>query len=91
MADSFQLTQGGGAKVRRPVNQLSWEGPVQNYVILTGISEQPDLSKRIFNNHRVDFCHYRMYVYTHLQHTFIYFYLIFFMWQICCSVFTWAR
>ncbi len=47
MADSSQLTQGGGAKVRRPVNQLSWEGPVQNYVILTGISEQPDLRKGI--------------------------------------------
>ncbi len=45
-ADSSQLTQ-GGSKVRRLVNQLSWEGPVQNNVILTGISEQPDLRKGI--------------------------------------------
>ncbi len=29
------------------VNQLSWEGPVQNYVIQTGISEQSDLRKGI--------------------------------------------
>ncbi len=27
--------------------QLSWEQPVQNYVILTGISEQHDLRKGI--------------------------------------------
>ncbi len=54
MADSSQLTQ-GGSKVRHQsnlcwnatVNQLSWEGPVQNYVILTEISEQPDLRKGI--------------------------------------------
>ncbi len=46
MADWWQLTQ-GGSKVRRLVNQLSWEGPVQNYVILTGISEQSDLRKEI--------------------------------------------
>ncbi len=36
MVDSFQLTQ-GGSKVRGLVNKLS-----ENYVILTGISEQPD-------------------------------------------------
>ncbi len=30
MADSSQLTQ-GGSKVRRLVNQLSWERSVQNY------------------------------------------------------------
>ncbi len=29
------------------VNQLSWEGPAQNYVILTVISNQPDLRKGI--------------------------------------------
>ncbi len=46
MADWWQLTQ-GGSKLRCLVNQLSWEGPVQNYVILTGISEQPDLRKGI--------------------------------------------
>ncbi len=46
MADSSQITQ-GGSKVRRLVNQLLWEGPVQNYVILTGSSEQPDLRKGI--------------------------------------------
>ncbi len=42
--DSSQLTQ-GGSKIRRLVNQLSWECPVQNYVILIGISEQPDFRK----------------------------------------------
>ncbi len=46
MADSSQLTQ-GGSKVRRLVNQLSWERSVQNYIILTGTSEQPDLRKGI--------------------------------------------
>ncbi len=46
MADSSQLTQ-GGSKVKRLVNQLSWEGPVQNYIMLTGISEQPDKRKGI--------------------------------------------
>ncbi len=49
MADWWQLTQ-GGSKLRCLVNQLSWEGPVQNYVILTGISEQPDLRKGILNH-----------------------------------------
>ncbi len=44
-----QLTQliQGGSKVRRLVNQLSWERPAQNYVILTGLSEKPDLRKGI--------------------------------------------
>ncbi len=46
MVEWWQLTQ-GGSKVRRPVNQLSWEGSVQNYIILTGLSEQPDLRKGI--------------------------------------------
>ncbi len=36
-----------GLRYDSPVNQLMWEGPVQNYIILTGISEQPDLRKRI--------------------------------------------
>ncbi len=45
-ADSSQLTQ-GGSKVRWLVNQLSWEEPVQNYIILIGTSEQPDLRKGI--------------------------------------------
>ncbi len=36
-----------GLKKDGLVNQLSWEGPVQNYVILTGLSEQPDLRKGI--------------------------------------------
>ncbi len=54
-----------GAKVRRLVNQLSWEGPVQNYIILTGISEQPDLKK-------VDLYHYRMDVYTHFKHKYMF-------------------
>ncbi len=44
MADSSQLTQ-GGSKLRRLVNQLSLKRSVQNYIILTGISEQPDLRK----------------------------------------------
>ncbi len=70
MVDSFQLTQ-GGSKVRGLVNKLS-----ENYVILTGISEQPDF--RDFKigikkkKHWVDFYHYRMDVYTHLQHIFMF-------------------
>ncbi len=52
--DSSQLTQ-GGSKVRRLVNQLSWEWPVQNYVILIGISEQPDFRKIKKKKHWVDF------------------------------------
>ncbi len=65
MTDSSQLTQGGGAKVRRPCQStIVEEGPVQNYIILTGISEQPDLRKGILNKdfkkHWVDFYHYRM-------------------------------
>ncbi len=49
MADSSQLTQltEGLSMYVGLVNQLSWEGSVQNYVILTGISEQPDLRKGI--------------------------------------------
>ncbi len=43
--NSSQLTQGGGAKVRQSCHQLLWEGPVLNYINLTGISEQPDLRK----------------------------------------------
>ncbi len=39
------LTQGGSEDSL--VNQLSWERTVQNYVILTGSSEQPDLRKGI--------------------------------------------
>ncbi len=72
MADSSQFTQ-GGSKLRRLVNQLSLERSVQNYVILTGISEQPDLRKgfkiRINKKHWVDFYYYRMCVHisnTHL-------------------------
>ncbi len=41
--DSSQLTQGAGLRLDGLVNQLLWEGLVQNYVILTGISERPDL------------------------------------------------
>ncbi len=54
------------------VNQLSWEGPAQNYIILTGISEQPDLREDFKIKHWVDFYHYRMDVYTHFQHTFMF-------------------
>ncbi len=50
---------------------------MQNYVILTGISEQPDLRKGILNRNLkkkywVDFYHYRVNVYTHFQHTFMF-------------------
>ncbi len=73
MAESSQLTQ-GGSKVRRLVNQLLWEGSsVQNCVILTGISEQPNLREdfklEIKKKHWVDFYQYRMDVYilpTHI-------------------------
>ncbi len=47
-------------------------GAVQNYVILTGLSEQPDFRKGIFKKHLEDFYHYRMDVYTHFQHTFMF-------------------
>ncbi len=76
MADWWQLTQ-GGSKLRCLVNQLSWEGPVQNYVILTGISEQPDLRKGILKwgfkkkKHWVDFYHYRMDVNTLPTHIYV--------------------
>ncbi len=46
MVDSSQLTQ-GGSKLRRSCQSTIGERPVQIYVILTGISEQPDLRKRI--------------------------------------------
>ncbi len=46
MADSSQLTQ-GGSKVRRSCQSTLVGGAVQNYVILTEISEQPDLKKGI--------------------------------------------
>ncbi len=70
-ADNSQFTQ-GGSKVRLLVNQLSWEGPVQNYITLTGISEQPDLRKEIIKQglNWVDFI--IMDVYTHFQHTFMF-------------------
>ncbi len=49
---------------------------MQNYVTLTGISEQPDLRKGIlkrdFKKNTVDFYHYRMDVYTHFQHIFMF-------------------
>ncbi len=54
MADSSQLTQGGSKVDTSPIcaeTLLSinyrGRGPVQNYVILTEISEQPDLRKGI--------------------------------------------
>ncbi len=37
---------GAGLRLDGLVNHLSWEQSVQNYVILTGISEQPDLKKK---------------------------------------------
>ncbi len=46
MVDSSPLTQ-GGSKVRQSCQSTIGERPVQNYVILTGISEQPDLRKGI--------------------------------------------
>ncbi len=43
------------------------------YVILTGLSEQPDLRKGILKKkHWVDFYPYMMDVYTHFQHTFMF-------------------
>ncbi len=55
------------------VNQLSWERPAQNYVILTGIlSENGLIFVFLFFYHCVDFYHYRMDVYTHFQHTIIF-------------------
>ncbi len=47
MGNSTPLTQ-GGSKVKRSRQSTIGEGPVQIYVILTGISEQPDLRKRDF-------------------------------------------
>ncbi len=50
---------------------------MQNYVILTGISEQPDLRKAILKSELKKtaewiFFHYRVDVHTHFQHTFIF-------------------
>ncbi len=48
---------------------------MQNYVILTGISEKPDLRedlKKIYIVNWADFYNYRMDVYTHFQHAFIF-------------------
>ncbi len=75
MADSTKLTQ-GGSKVRRSCQSTIVGGRVQNYVILIG-TEQPDLRKGILKQgfkkkHCVDFYHYRMDVYTHFQHTFMF-------------------
>ncbi len=67
MEDSSQLTQ-DGSKVRRPC-QSTIVG-VTCAELLTGISEQPDLRKGILN--WVDFYHYRVDVYTHFQHTFMF-------------------
>ncbi len=50
-SDSSQLAQ-GGSKVRRLVNQLLWEGLVQN-IILKGTSEQPDLRKLIYLSKKI--------------------------------------
>ncbi len=68
MADSSQLTQ-GGSKVRR-----SCQSPIVGAVCAElRISEQPNLRKGIFfKNHWVDFYHYRVDVYTHFQHTFMF-------------------
>ncbi len=48
MADCVQLTQGRSVlnpKTDLTVNQQSWEGPVQNYVILPRICERLDMRK----------------------------------------------
>ncbi len=62
-----------GLRIDGLVNQLSWEGPAQNYVIMTGISElrfeKGDFKIRIKKKHWLHFYHYRMYMYTHFQYT----------------------
>ncbi len=50
---------------------------MQNYVILAGTSEQPDFEKGDLKNiykkkHWADLYHYRMDVYTHFQHIFLF-------------------
>ncbi len=74
MADSSQLTQ-GGSKVRQSCQSTIVGGACAELLILTGISEQPDLRKGILGilkNHWVDFYHYRTDVYTHFKHTFMF-------------------
>ncbi len=72
MADSSRLIQ-GGSKVRRSCQSTIVGGACAEL----RISEQPDLRKGILNRdlkkkHWVDFYHYRMDVYTHFQHTFMF-------------------
>ncbi len=53
---SSQLTQ-GRSKVRRLVNQLSWEPDLRKEILKQGLKKK----------HRVGFYHYRMDVYKHFQ------------------------
>ncbi len=73
MADSSQLTQ-GGSKVRRPcqstiVGAVCTELRHSDRNLRTAWFEKGDLKKK---KHWVDFDHYRMDVYTHFQHTFMF-------------------
>ncbi len=76
MADSSQVSQ-GGPKVKEPC-QLTIVGVAcAELVILKRIAELPDLRKGILKQglkkkHWVDFYHYRMDVYTHFEHTYIF-------------------
>ncbi len=72
MADSSQLTQGGGSKLRQSCQSTIVGGACtelrhSDRNLRTAWFEKGDLK-----NHWVDFYHYRMDVYTHFQHTFMF-------------------
>ncbi len=74
---SSQLTQGGGSKVRRPcqstiVGGVCTELRHSDRNLRTAWFEKEDFKIGIKKKHWVDFYHYRMDVYTHFQHTFMF-------------------
>ncbi len=77
MVDSSQLTQ-GGSKVRRPCQSTIVGGACtelrhSDRNLRTAWFEKEDFKMRIKKRkHWVDFYHYRMDVYTHFQHTFMF-------------------
>ncbi len=75
MADSSQLTQ-GGSKVRRScqsiVGAVCAELRHSDRNLRTAWFEKGDFKIGFFKKHWMNFYHYRMDVYTHFQHTFMF-------------------
>ncbi len=69
IVNSSQLTQ-GGSKVRRPCQSTIVGHSDRN--LRTAWFEKGDFKIGIKKKHWVDLYHYRMDVYTHLQHTFMF-------------------